>query len=159
MPGYLDPDTESRSATIASMQQARFASNARPDQDASPVTAGRTALSRERLPPSTTRRLPRASRYQQGHEFEQTLADLHHLREIGAVEQAADLMREHGADVRLGAVYEQAQRQLGKLNALERRAQFSDMGRDKKRARLDLLNAMRNRLAKTLADHARAMQP
>lgn len=97
--------------------------------------------------------------YQQGRKFEQALADLHHLRQIGAVEQANELMREHGPDIRLGAVYAQAQRQMGKLNALARRTQFADMDPDEKRARLDQLNAMRNRLAKTLANHARAMQP
>lgn len=94
----------------------------------------------------------------QGREVQQALADLRFYMQTGAFEKAREFQAEHRSDVQLGLLYQNAERVMGMLSRHIKQVQARDIEGDEKRARLDELYAMRNRMAKLIETQSKAIQ-
>jgi hypothetical protein len=96
--------------------------------------------------------------YDQGKQFHEALADLRMYQQTGQIEKAIEYQQEHPTEIRLGKLYQNAERLLGKVNSQIRNVQARDIEGEEKRQRLDQLYEVRNRIAKTIEERSREIQ-
>jgi hypothetical protein len=79
-----------------------------------------------------------------------------HVPADRADRKALEYQQEHPTEIRLGKLYQNAERLLGKINAQIRNV--SDIEGEEKRQRLDHLYEVRNRIAKAIEERGRKIQ-
>lgn len=94
--------------------------------------------------------------YEHLKKTQEAMGELRNAQQLGLIERAAEIAREGKPDLRLATVYSQAARSMSEINARVRQVQASPtMDADEKRATIDRLNALRNRMAQAV-ENARA---
>ena len=96
--------------------------------------------------------------YEQSREVQQVMADMRAYQKIGAIEKAAEILKEQGDKIRLYRLYTHAEKQLTQINQQIKMAQRRPGDADAKRARLDQLYAQKNRVAKLTEQRAHSTQ-
>lgn len=93
--------------------------------------------------------------YEHLKKTQQAMGELRNAEQLGQLDRAKELVAEGGADLRLAPTYAKVAREISKINARVRQVQANQgMGADEKRAEIDRLNAIRNRMAQA-AERAR----
>ena len=94
--------------------------------------------------------------YDQMKEVQEAMADLRQLQKIGATEEAAELLEEKGDKIRLYKLFTSTENQLSKISQQIKMVQNRAGDSEEKRARLNQLYDLRNRLAKITVERAAA---
>jgi hypothetical protein len=79
-------------------------------------------------------------------------------QQTGQIEKALEYQQAHPTEIRLGKLYQNAERLLGKVNAQIRNVQARDLEGEEKRQRLDQLYEVHNRIAKFIEERGREIQ-
>lgn len=137
----------SHAAMTADLMARPFDSNAKPAMRLQDLTMGFSAA----LPAQQSRYIE--DFYKQARAIQEVMGDLKHAREAGDLERMREIQTTERQKILFHRVYDQTERQIGKINTQMRLIQGNArLSGEEKRERLERLGAMRNLMAKRVAD-------